>query len=44
MPQDQIEALQNLPPNQQFVELAKLAGFQDWAARAVFRRPRATSA
>lgn len=31
-PQDQIEQLQNLPPNQQFVELAKLAGFQDWAA------------
>ena len=31
-PQAQIEQLQNLPPNQQFVELAKLAGFQDWAA------------
>jgi len=24
--------LQNLPPNQQFVQVAKLAGFQDWAA------------
>jgi len=31
-PQDQIEQLQNLPPNQQFVALAKVAGFQDWAA------------
>ena len=26
------KALQNLPPNQQFVEIAKLAGFQEWAA------------
>jgi protein-disulfide isomerase len=31
-PQDQIEKLTNLPPNQQFVELGKVAGFQDWAA------------
>ena len=31
-PQDQIEQLQNLPPNQQFVELAKVADFQNWAA------------
>jgi protein-disulfide isomerase len=31
-PPAQIEQLQNLPPNQQFVELAKVAGFQDWAA------------
>ena len=31
-PQDQIEKLQNLPPNQQFVELAKVAGFPQWAA------------
>jgi len=31
-PQDQIEKLTNLPPSQQFVELAKVAGFQDWAA------------
>lgn len=31
-PQDQLEALQNLPPNQQFKEMAKLAGFQQWAA------------
>jgi len=35
-PQDQIEQLQNLPPNQQFVELAKVADFQNWAtARGV---------
>ena len=31
-PQDQLEALQNLPPNQQFKEMATLAGFQQWAA------------
>ena len=31
-PPAQNEQLQNLPPNQQFVELAKVAGFQDWAA------------
>jgi protein-disulfide isomerase len=31
-PQTQLEALQSLPPNQQFVEVAKLAGFQQWAA------------
>jgi hypothetical protein len=31
-PPEQIEQLQNLPPNRQFVELAKVAGFQDWAA------------
>jgi protein-disulfide isomerase len=31
-PQQQLEALQNLPPNRQFLELAKIAGFQDWAA------------
>ena len=29
-PPDQIEKLQNLPENQQFVELAKVAGFQDY--------------
>src|SRR5204863_5155321 len=28
-PQDQIEQMQNLPPSRQFVELAKVAGFQD---------------
>jgi protein-disulfide isomerase len=31
-PQEQIEQLQNLPPNQKFVELAKVADFQNWAA------------
>ena len=28
----QLEALQNLPPNKQFVEMAKVAKLQDWAA------------
>ena len=32
VPQDQLEKVQNLPINQQFVELAALAGLQDWAA------------
>jgi protein-disulfide isomerase len=31
-PQNQLEQLQNLPPDRQFVELAKVAGFPDWAA------------
>jgi protein-disulfide isomerase len=31
-PQDQLQAMQNLPPNRQFLELAKVAGFPDWAA------------
>ena len=31
-PQDKLQQLQNLPENQQFVELAKVAGFPDWAA------------
>jgi protein-disulfide isomerase len=31
-PQDQLAPLQNLPPNQQFLAIAKLAGLQDWAA------------
>lgn len=31
-PQDQIEQLQNLPPNQQFVALGKVADFPNWAA------------
>jgi protein-disulfide isomerase len=31
-PQPQLEQLQNLPPNQQFVQLATIAGLQDWAA------------
>jgi protein-disulfide isomerase len=31
-PQNQLEQLQSLPPDRQFVELAKVAGFPDWAA------------
>ena len=31
-PPAQLQALQNLPPNQQFLEIAKLAGLQQWAA------------
>jgi protein-disulfide isomerase len=31
-PQAQLERIQNLPPQQQFVAGAKLAGLQDWAA------------
>lgn len=31
-PREQLEALQNLPPNRQFLEMAKIAGFQEWAA------------
>src|SRR5436190_957131 len=31
-PQSQLEALQNLPPNRQFLETAKIAGLQDWGA------------
>src|SRR5206468_11227558 len=31
-PQAQVQQVQSLPVNQQFVELAKLAGLQDWAA------------
>jgi protein-disulfide isomerase len=31
-PQAQLEGLQNLPPNREFVEAAKIAGFLDWAA------------
>ena len=32
VPQAQIEQIQTLPVNQQFVEMGKLAGLQDWAA------------
>lgn len=32
VPQAQIDPLKDLPPNRQFLELARLAGFQDWAA------------
>lgn len=31
-PQDQLQQMQNLPENQQFVALAKVAGFPEWAA------------
>ena len=31
-PQDQITQIQNLPPNQVFVNMANLIGLQDWAA------------
>lgn len=31
-PQDQVAGLQNLPPNQEFVQAAKFAGLPDWAA------------
>jgi protein-disulfide isomerase len=31
-PQAQLEALQNLPPSQEFVQAAKFAGFPEWAA------------
>jgi protein-disulfide isomerase len=30
--QTAMQQIQNLPPNKQFVEIAKIAGFQDWAA------------
>jgi protein-disulfide isomerase len=32
VPKDQLEQAQNLPPEQQFTVMAKLAGLQDWAA------------
>lgn len=32
VPEAQLEALQNLPPNKQFIELAKLSGLQQYAA------------
>lgn len=31
-PPEQLQQLQSLPPNQQFLALAKVAGFQQWAA------------
>lgn len=33
LPQDQLAAVQNLPPSQVFVQIAQLAGFQQWAAQ-----------
>lgn len=32
IPQAQLEGLQNLPPSQEFLQAAKFAGLQDWAA------------
>ena len=32
VPQDQLQALQNLPANQPFVAFAQIAGLQEWAA------------
>ena len=32
VPQDQVEQIQNLPTNQEFVQMANLTGLQDWAA------------
>lgn len=32
VPPAQAQAISNLPPNRQFIEIAKLAGFQQWAA------------
>jgi len=32
VPQDKLDQIQNLPPNQTFVAMANLLGFQDWAA------------
>lgn len=32
VPQAEMEQIQSLPPNQQFVRMATLAGLQDWAA------------
>jgi protein-disulfide isomerase len=31
-PEDQLKSMQDLPPSQQFVALAKVAGFEQWAA------------
>jgi len=32
VPQDKLEQIQNLPPNQVFVTYSNLLGLQDWAA------------
>ena len=41
-PQAQQEQIQNLPPNQQFVAMASLAGLQDWAAARGIPQARST--
>jgi len=33
LPQEQLQALQALPPTRQFLEIARLAGMQQWAAQ-----------
>ena len=43
-PQDEVAEIQNLPPEKLFVEMASLAGLQDWAAARGLPRPRAISA
>ena len=39
-PEAQLQQLQNLPPNRQFLELAKIAGFQQWAAMRGVAEPK----
>lgn len=41
-PPDQLEKLQSLPPRQEFLELAKVAGFQEWAAMRGVPKARTT--
>lgn len=42
-PQDRLQALSNLPPQQQFVEIAKLGGLQQWAAQRGVPSARSTA-
>ena len=42
VPQDQMEQLQNLPPNQIELKAAQIAGFLDWAAARGVPQPKAT--
>jgi protein-disulfide isomerase len=42
IPQDQLESMQNLPPNQIELQAAKLAGFLDWAAARGVPQAKAT--
>jgi protein-disulfide isomerase len=41
-PEDQLKSMQDLPPNQQFLALAKVAGFQEWAAARGVPLPKST--
>ena len=43
-PQAQLESLQNLPPNRQFLELSKIAGLQQFAAMRGVLPPRTRAA